>query len=67
MLREISQTETNSICYHLYVESKKWNKWMNITKQKQTYRYRKQTSVYQWSEGRGEVQDGAKRLRDTNY
>ena len=25
---------------------------MNITKQKQTYRYREQTSGYQWEEGR---------------
>ena len=26
---------------------------MNITKQKQTHRYREQTSGYQWEEGRG--------------
>ena len=32
------------ICYHLYVESKKYNKPVNITKQKQTHRYREQTS-----------------------
>ena len=29
---------------------------MNITKQ--THRYRKQTSGYQWGEGMGEGQDG---------
>ena len=27
---------------------------MNITKQKQTHRYREQTSGYEWGEGRGE-------------
>ena len=26
---------------------------MNITKQKQTHRYREQTSGYQWGEGKG--------------
>ena len=26
----------------------------NVTKKKQTHRYRKQTSGYQWGEGRGE-------------
>ena len=35
VLSEISQTETNTIRYHLYVESKK--KGMNINKQKQTH------------------------------
>ena len=33
------------------MESKKYNKLVNITKKKQTYRYRKQTSGYQWDEG----------------
>ena len=31
---------------------------MNITEQKQTHRYRKQTSGYQWGEGREEGPDG---------
>ena len=30
---------------------------MHITKQKQTHRYRKQNSGYQWEEGREEEQD----------
>ena len=30
-----------------HVESKKYNKLVNITKKKQTHRYRKQTSGYQ--------------------
>ena len=40
---------------------------MYITKQKQTHRYREQTSGYQWGEGRGEGQDRGMVLRDTNY
>ena len=35
MLSEISQTKTNTLWFHLYVESKKQNKWTNRTKQKQ--------------------------------
>ena len=30
---------TNTVQYHLYVESKKYNKLLNITKKKQTQRY----------------------------
>ena len=30
------------------MESKKYNKLVNITKNKQTHRYREQTSGYQW-------------------
>ena len=40
---------------------------MYIAKQKQTHRYRKQTSGYQWGEGRGEEQVKGMGLRDTNY
>ena len=49
MLSEISQRKTNTICYHLYVESKKYIKLVNKTKKRQTYRYREQTL----SAGRG--------------
>ena len=41
--------------YHLYVESKKYNKLVNITK-KQTHGYGEQTSGYQW--GRGQYRGG---------
>ena len=41
-----------------YVESKKYSKLVNITKKKQTHRYREQTSGYQWGEARGEGQNG---------
>ena len=51
MLSEISQTRTNAVCYHLYVESKKYNKVGNETKMKQTHRCREQTSGYQGRRG----------------
>ena len=35
------------------MESKTYNKLVNITKKKQTHRYREQTSGDQWGEGRG--------------
>ena len=54
MLSKISQIKTNTIGYYLYMKSKKWNKQMNITKQKQTHRYGEQTSSYQWGEEKGE-------------
>ena len=38
------------------------NKLVNITKKKQTYRLREQTSGYQWGEGRREGQ-----FRGTKY
>ena len=44
---------TNTVQYHLYVESKKYNKLVNKTKTKQTRRYREQISGYQL-QGSGE-------------
>ena len=52
---------------HLHVESKKYNKLMNLTKKKQTHKYREQTSGYQRGERRGKGQYKAKGLRSTNY
>ena len=40
---------------------------MNITKKKQTHRYRKQTCGYQWGEGSREGQERGRGLRGTNY
>ena len=40
---------------------------MNITKRKQTHRYREQAISYQWGERRGEGQDIGRGLRVTNY
>ena len=36
---------------------------MNVTEQKQTHRYREQTSGYQWGEGRREEQNWGRKLR----
>ena len=51
ILSEISQTfrqrKTNTVCYHLYVESKNYNKLVNITNKNQTHKYREQTNGYQ--------------------
>ena len=38
-----------------------------MRKQKQTHKYREQTSGYQWGEGSEEGQDRSRGLRDTNY
>ena len=67
MLSEISQRKTNTVWYHLCVESKKYNKPLNITKKKQTHRYREHTGGYQWGEGRGEGQYRRRGLQGTNY
>ena len=40
---------------------------MFMAKHEQIQRYREQTSVYQWGEGRGEWQDSGIGLRDTDY
>ena len=41
------------IWYHLYVESKKFNKLVNITKKEKTHRYREQISGYRWGNRMG--------------
>ena len=63
MLSEISQTKTNTVWYHLYVESKKYKKPVNITKKKQTHRYREEISGYQWGEGKDEGRYRSKLLK----
>ena len=57
LVKWVRQRKTNIIGYHLYVESKKYNKLVNITKKTQTHRYIEQTSGYKWGEGRGKGQD----------
>ena len=49
------------------MDSKKYNKLVNITKKKQTHRYREQTSSYQWGEGRRERKYRVRGLRGTSY
>ena len=56
MLSEVNQRKTNTICFHLYVESKKLKNGIYITKRKQTHTYREQTVV---TVGRG-VGQGAR-------
>ena len=56
MLSEISQTEKDKNC-EISVLSEKYNKLVNITKKKQTHRYREQTSGYQWW-GKGQYWGG---------
>ena len=51
----------------LTCEPKKCNKLVNITKKKQTHRYREQTSSYQWGEGWGQAQGWGRGLRGTIY
>ena len=67
MLNEC-QTENDKYCtiswYHLYVESKKYNKLVNKTKTKQTHRYREKISGYQL-QGSGEQRGD--RMGGSNY
>ena len=53
MLSEINQRKTNTIQYHLYVESKKIEKLVNITKKKYTHWYMQRTKSW-LPEGSGE-------------
>ena len=57
MLSEVSQRETKTACFHLYSESKKWNK-LTITKQRKTHRYKQQASDNKWGEEWGKGRDG---------
>ena len=36
----VRQRKINTVWYHLYVESKHYNKLVNVTKKKQTHSYR---------------------------
>ena len=67
MLSKISQRKRNTVCYHLYVESRKYNKLVNITKKKQTHGYRNQTSSYHWREASGKGQYRRRGLGGTNF
>ena len=46
MLSKVRQKRINTVSFHFFVESKKYNKLVNITKKKQTHRYNEQTSGY---------------------
>ena len=62
-----SHREKTNTVYHLYGESEKYNKLLNITKKKQTHRHRGQTSGYLWGEGSAEGQYRGRDLSHTNY
>ena len=63
MLSEINQRKTNTIWFHSYVESKN----TNITRQKQTNRYREQKVSCQKRGGWGRRVNRWGRLRDINF
>ena len=65
MQSKISQRKINTVWFHLYVETKKTNKWASITKQ-ESQRYRQQTSGCQRGEGWGEERSRWGRLRSIN-
>ena len=67
ILREVRKRMTNTIWYHLYVESKIWQKWTYLPKQKQIHRHRKQTCGCQGVGVVGEGGIGSLGLADANY
>lgn len=52
-----SQRKTNTVWYHLYLESEKYNKLVNKTQKRTDKRYREQTRGYQlgWQYRDGEM------------
>ena len=60
MLNEKSQIKTKTVWYHLYVEPKKQNRLVNITKKKQTHKYRV-------GRGKREGQDRGRGFKGTNH
>ena len=58
MLSEINQTKTNTVCHHLHIKSNQL--FVNLTKKKQSHRYREQTSGYRV----GEERKGSIRIGD---
>ena len=62
-----AKSQTNIVWYHLYVKSKKYKKKLvNMTKKKQTHRYREK-NCYQWEEEREEEKYKGGGLRGTDY
>lgn len=43
---KVCLSEENIVWYHFYVKAENYNKLVNTTKNKQTHRYREQTSGY---------------------
>ena len=51
MLSETSQRKTNTAWFHLYVDSKKQNKWTNLTKENNRYRNKLVVATGEVAEG----------------
>ena len=54
MLSRVSQRKTNTVCYHLHVEPKKYSKLVNKIKKKHTHR--EKTAGYHCGEEKKEGQ-----------
>ena len=50
MLSGMRQRKTNTVWYYLYVESKEYNKLVNITRKKQTQRHRERDVESTWKQ-----------------
>ena len=66
ILSEVRRRKTNTIWYHLYVESKILYKSTYLQSKKQTYSYREQTCCWQGA-GRVEERIGSLGLAEANY
>ena len=64
-LSEINQRK--KYCMILLICGLKKKNTVNITKKKQTHRCRRQSSGYQWKEGRREGQKRCRELRGANH
>ena len=67
MLSEISQRKTNIVCYHLYVESKKFNNVSKITKRNRLTDIENKLVVTSTEREVERGNTGIKSLRGTNY
>ena len=65
MLCEISHRKTNTLCFHLYMDSKKQNK--QILQNRNGLTDTENKAVVTSGEKDGERQHGGRRLRGTNY
>ena len=65
LVKHAKQRKTNTVWYHLWVESKKHRKPVSITKKEQTHK--EQTCSFLWGEESGEGQCKGRRLWVTNY
>ena len=67
-LSEMSDREKQILYDSIYnMESKKYIKLVNKTENKQTHRYREQTSGHQWGKGRGNIGVRDKRYQLERY